>query len=151
MENKTEKIFTDLKDEVFAYVSLKLRLWKLMATERAAECLSSLSYAIVLLLFAFFAFLFLFVALALFLGECLGSMALGFLLVGMLYLLVVMVSLLTKGGICFRLTNVYVRILQINNDKNNDDEENQSDNSASTIIERKVGTPEAVSENGTKD
>ncbi len=86
MENNTEKIFTDLKEEISAYVGLKLRLWKLMAIERTAGVLSSLSHGLILVLFAFFTVLFLFVALGFFLGDLLGSIAWGFLIVSGIYI-----------------------------------------------------------------
>ena len=86
MKNGTDRIFTDLKDELTAYVQLKWHLWKLMAVERAAVYLAALSHAVIVLIFLFFSFLFFFLALGFVLGEWLGSFALGFLLVSVLYL-----------------------------------------------------------------
>ena len=122
MENNADKVFTELKKEVFTYAGLKLRLWKLIAIERAAGLLSALSFGLILSLFAFFTILFLFFALGFFLGDVLGSVALGFLLVGGLYLLLSLLFVWARESIRRCLTNVFVKALQ-NDDEEDDDEE----------------------------
>ena len=81
MENIAEKTFAELKEDISTYVELRLELLKLNTYERVAKTMAVFSYGIVLVLLAFFAILFLFLALGFFLGELLGSMALGFVLV----------------------------------------------------------------------
>ncbi|MFR7810159.1 MAG: hypothetical protein ACLU4N_13330 [Butyricimonas faecihominis] len=78
MENIAEKTFAELKEDISTYVELRLELLKLNTYERVAKTMAVFSYGIVLVLLAFFAILFLFLALGFFLGELLGSMALGF-------------------------------------------------------------------------
>ena len=87
MENIAEKTFAELKEDISTYVELRLELLNLNTYERVAKTMAVFSYGIVLVLLAFFAILFLFLALGFFLGELLGSMALGFVLVVGMYLL----------------------------------------------------------------
>ena len=81
MENIAEKTFAELKEDISTYVELRLELLILFTYERVAKTMAVFSYGIVLVLLAFFAILFLFLALGFFLGELLGCMALGFVLV----------------------------------------------------------------------
>lgn len=148
MENNTEKIFTDLKDEVLAYAGLRLRLWKLMAIERASGILSALSHALILMLLAFFTVLFIFIALGFFLGGLLGSVALGFLVVGGIYLILTLVFVKAKDGIRIQLTNIFVKALQTNDDEDDDNKEDRSTDSTRTTAGRETGTPDAISGNG---
>ena len=117
MEVNTEKIFTNLKNEIIAYFGLKWHLWKLMAIERTAGLLSSLSHLFILILFLFFTFLFLFIALGFFIGEWLGSIALGFLVISLLYLTATLIFVLAKREICKYLINLYVSIFQVEEDE----------------------------------
>ena len=128
MENGAEKIFTELKDAISVYAGLKVRLLKVTAIERAARFLAALSHSLILMLLAFFTILFLFIALGFFLGELLESVALGFLIV---------------GGIRVRLTNVFIRTIQTDDD--DDSKENQSAIASGTVNSGKEGSSESVS------
>lgn len=150
MENNTEKIFTDLKEEVSAYVELKLRLWKLVAIERTAGVLSSLSHGLILVLFAFFTVLFLFVALGFFLGDLFGSIALGFLIIGGIYFILTFAFVVAKERIRMRLANVFVRALQTSNDKD-DNEEDRFTDSTRTTFGGETGDPVPMPGDGRKD
>ena len=108
MENAAEKIFTELKEDISTYARLKLRLLKLMAIERTAIVLAVLSHSLILLLLSFFTVLFLFVALGCYLGELLDSPALGFLIVGGIYLLFTLIVWGMKDGIRIRLMNTVI-------------------------------------------
>ena len=124
MKNSAEKIFTDLKNEFSAYVGLKWHLWKLITIERVADYLSALSHALILLLFLFFSFLFFFLALGFVLGEWLGSIALGFLLVCVLYIGLAYIWVILKKEILFWMLNLFVKILHV---ERNDDEKNREE------------------------
>lgn len=78
MEKEAEKIFCELREDISTYLQLKYKLLKLNATERVAKLIAILSQGIILILLFFFTILFLFLALGFFLGDCLGSTALGF-------------------------------------------------------------------------
>lgn len=151
MENQTEKIWTDLKDKLSTYVELKWHLWRLMAIERAAGLLSSLSHALILILFLFFSFLFLFVALGFFLGEWLGSMALGFLIVSMLYFILAYFFVLSKENICLRMMNVFIKLFQLIIQENHSYEKHQTAASARTVARKENGIDPSMSGIGTTD
>ena len=143
MENAAEKIFTQLKDDLSAFAGLKLRLLKLMAIEKAAKLLSVFSHGILLITLAFFTILFLFTALGFFLGELLDSMALGFLIVGGIYLLLTLGFVWGKQMIRMQLTNILISALQ-DNDDDDDDKEDQSTDAARTIDSGEEGNPAAM-------
>lgn len=146
MEKDLEKIFTELKDDFSDYAGLKLRLLKLMAVEKAAGILSAFSHAVILMLLGFFTILFLFTALGFFLGELLDSDALGFLIVGGIYLLLLLCFIWAKQGIRLKLTNIIIDALQANDDEDDDDkdEENKPTDTAGTVTLGKEGHPAAV-------
>ena len=143
MENAAEKIFTQLKDDLSAFAGLKLRLLKLMAIEKAAKLLSVFSHGILLITLAFFTILFLFTALGFFLGELLDSVALGFLIVGGIYLLLTLGFVWGKQMIRMQLTNILISALQ-DNDDDDDDKEDQSTDAARTIDSGEEGHPAAM-------
>ncbi len=143
MENAAEKIFTQLKDDLSAFAGLKLRLLKLMAIEKAAKLLSVFSHGILLITLAFFTILFLFTALGFFLGELLDSVALGFLIVGGIYLLLTLGFVWGKQMIRMQLTNILISALQ-DNDDDDDDKEDQSTDAARTIDSGEEGNPAAM-------
>ena len=143
MENAAEKIFTELKEDISTYARLKLRLLKLMAIERTAIVLAVLSHSLILLLLSFFTVLF--VALGYYLGELLDSPALGFLIVGGIYLLFTLIVWGMKDGIRIRLMNTVIEALQANDDE---DDKDQSQNSSRPGYPGEEGEPTAVSGNG---
>ena len=69
------------------------------------------------MLFAFFTVLFLFVALGFFLGNLLNNVALGFLVVGGLYLLLTMCSILARYKIRLVFINLIIRSFQMYDDE----------------------------------
>ena len=142
MENTAGKIFTELKEDISTYARLKLRLLKLMAIERTAIVLAVLSHSLILLLLSFFTVLFLFVALGCYLGELLDSPALGFLIVGGIYLLFTLIVWGMKDGIRIRLMNT---VIEANDDE---DDKDQSQNSSRPGYPGEEGDPTAVSGNG---
>lgn len=151
MENDAEKIFTELKDDISVYAGLKIRLLKLMAIERAAYIIAALSHSLILLLLAFFTVLFLFIALGFYLGELLGNVALGFLIISGIYFLFCLWFITAKKGIRVRLTNIVIDALQTNDDDDDDSEENQSAVTVGTVNSAEENYPEAVPGVGNKD
>lgn len=105
MEKDTERIFYELKEDVSAYVRLKYKLLKLDATERIARLIAILSHGVILLLLLFFTILFLFLSLGFFLGDWLGSIALGFLAVGGISLLFTLVFYIGKDKVREKIMN----------------------------------------------
>lgn len=119
MEKDSEKFFRELKDDVSAYVELKLELLKLNTYERTGKVIAVLSYGLVLLFLAFFAILFIFLALGFFLGDLLHSFGLGFGIVAVLYILLLSIIIQTKEKISTRVLNEVIAALTMNDDKNN--------------------------------
>ena len=117
MEKDSGKIFHELKDDVSAYVELKLELLKLSTYERSGQLIAILSYGLILLFLAFFAILFIFLALGFFMGDIFGSMGTGFAFVAVLYLLLIGLIIMNKGRICNTVLNVVIAALNGNDEK----------------------------------
>lgn len=150
MENAGEEIFSRLREHVSMYAGLRIRLVKLIAIERTTRFVSVLSHGIILMLFAFTAILFLFIALGIYLGEILGSMALGFLIVGGIYLLITLCFVWAREGIRTRLMNVMIAAIQQPND-DDDDTKDQPQNTAGTASSGEEGNPAAMPGVGDED
>lgn len=118
MEKDSGKIFRELKEDVSAYVELKLELLKLNAYERTGKLISILSYDMIILFLVFFAILFIFLALGLFLGDLFGSLGAGFGVVALLYLLLIGIITANKERIGMKITNIIIAALVANDDKN---------------------------------
>lgn len=118
MEKDSGKIFHELKEDVSAYVELKLELLKLSTYERTGKIISILSYDLILLFLAFFAILFLFLALGLFLGDLFGSQGIGFGIVSILYILLIAIIVANKEKISLKITNIIIAALTANDEKN---------------------------------
>ena len=121
MENIAEKTFAELKQDISTYVELRLELLKLSTYERVAKTMAVFSYGIVLILLAFFTMLFLFLALGFFLGELLGSMALGFVLVVGMYLLLFGIIIFFKKKIMSKVMNEIIIAMMSKDEKNNEE------------------------------
>ena len=74
-----------------------------------------------LVLLAFFAILFLFLALGFFLGELLGSMALGFVLVVGMYLLLFGITMFFKRKITSKVMNEIITAMMSKDEKDNEE------------------------------
>lgn len=151
MENDAEKIFTDLKEDISIFAGLKFRLLKLMAIEKAAGVLSVFSHSLILLLFAFFTILFLFIALGFYLGDLLGSIAWGFLIIGGIYLILTVVFTWARGGIRMQFMNIFINAMQTNNEENDNNGEDQTAVSTRTTVTGKAGNPATMPGVGKQD
>lgn len=127
MEKDAENVFGKLKDDLTAYVKLKLELLKLCTYERIGELTSVLSYGVVLLFLAFFSFLFIFIAVGFLLGELLDSNAAGFGIVAALYLVGLGIVFLVRKKIKEKILNVVVAALMAHDEKKDDSENGQQD------------------------
>ena len=117
MENDAEQILKKVRDDITVFIDLKIRILRLTVVEKIARVLAFLSYGLVILLFAFFTVLFLFVGLGFFLGNLLNNVALGFLVVGGLYLLLTMCSILARYKIRLVFINLIIRSFQMHDDE----------------------------------
>lgn len=123
MEKDSGTVFRELKEDVSAYVELKLELLKLSTYERTGKVIAVLSYGLILLFLAFFAILFIFLALGFFLGDWLGSSGFGFGIVAVLYLLLIGIIIMNRDRISTKVLNKVlnevIAAMTANDDKNN--------------------------------
>lgn len=118
MEKDSGKIFHELKDDIWAYVELKLELLKLSTYERTGKVIALLSYGLILLFSAFFAIVFIFLALGFLLGDLLGSFGAGFGIVAVLYILFVGIIIMNRDRISTKVLNEVIDAMTANDDKN---------------------------------
>lgn len=119
MEKDSGTVFRELKEDVSAYVELKLELLKLSTYERTGKVIAVLSYGLILLFLAFFAILFIFLALGFFLGDWLGSSGFGFGIVAVLFLLLIGIIIMNRDRISTKVLNEVIAAMTANDDKNN--------------------------------
>ena len=133
--NDSEKVFQNLKQDVSAYMELKLELLKLNTYERTGKVIGLLSYGLILLFLAFFAVLFIFLALGFFLGEILDFPGSGFAIVALLYVAMFWIFSKTEAKIRKKILNLVIAALAANDDKQNtkDDEPSTTDAAGKTV------------------
>ncbi|MDH6342743.1 cytochrome c biogenesis protein CcdA [Parabacteroides sp. PFB2-12] len=127
MDKDLGQVFTELKDDLTAFVELKVEFLKLTAYERAGKWISSLSYVLALVVLGIFAAFFIFLALGFQIGEWLNSTSAGIAIVGGIYLLVIGILIMNKKWFTGKLTNSIIAAL--------DDEENEPAQTSETIYE----------------
>ena len=132
--NDSEKVFQNLKQDVSAYMELKLELLKLNTYERTGKVISLLSYGLILMFLAFFAILFIFLALGFFLGEILDVPGSGFAVVALLYLAIIWIITKNEAKIRTKILNLVIAALAANDDKQNtkNDEPSATDTAGET-------------------
>ena len=133
--NDSEKVFQNLKQDVSAYMELKLELLKLNTYERTGKVIGLLSYGLILLFLAFFAVLFIFLALGFFLGEILDVPGSGFAIVALLYVAIIWIITKNEAKIRTKILNLVIAALAANDDKQNtkDDEPSTTDTAGKTV------------------
>lgn len=133
--NDSEKVFQNLKQDVSAYMELKLELLKLNTYERTGKVIGLLSYGLILLFLAFFAVLFIFLALGFFLGEKLDVPGSGFAIVALLYVAIIWIIAKNEAKIRTKILNLVIAALAANDDKQNtkDDEPSTTDAAGKTV------------------
>lgn len=133
--NDSEKVFQNLKQDVSAYMELKLELLKLNTYERTGKVIGLLSYGLILLFLAFFAVLFIFLALGFFLGEILDVPGSGFAIVALLYVAIIWIITKNEVKIRTKILNLVIAALAANDDKQNtkDDEPSTTDAAGKTV------------------
>ena len=118
MNKNFNMLFADIKKDLTAYVTLKLKILKLDIYEKSSVFSSLLLYSLIVLLVVFFAFLFLFLALGFYLGQLFNSFGTGMVLVAVLYIITLAMLLWQRKKIQNWLINLFVK--QITQDE--DDE-----------------------------
>ncbi|MCL2650936.1 MAG: phage holin family protein [Candidatus Azobacteroides sp.] len=119
MDKSFSDLFSDIKKDLTAYITLKLKILKLDVYEKSSVFSSVLLYGLILSLVVFFAFLFLFLALGIYTGELLNNYATGMLLIAVLYIIILCVLLWKRKKIQNWLVNLFVEeIAQKDRDEN---------------------------------
>jgi hypothetical protein len=130
MEKDAEQIFRKLKEDLSAYVELKVELLKLTAYERTGKLVSVLSYGLILLFLAFFAILFIFLTLGFFLGDILDNVAGGFAIVALLYMILFAIIIFNKNKISEVIVNEIISVLTAIEDKKKESDNEQTTDTA---------------------
>lgn len=110
-DKKVSTLFEEMKDDVSDYVSNRLRLFKLQTYAKTSKSGASLIYTITAILLVLFAINFVFITLAIYLGEVLESMSLGFAIVSLFSIIVVIIIIMARKSIRSGLTNIIVSFL----------------------------------------
>lgn len=122
MSKNFNNLFSDIKEDLGAYVNLKIKILQITLYEKTSTLFSLILYGLILLLVLFFAILFIFLALGLFLGELIGSASVGIALVAVLYLIVMGILLLSKDKIQMWLTNLFIAEITKNDEEDGAEE-----------------------------
>lgn len=130
MGKDAEQIFRKLKEDLSAYVELKVELLKLTAYERTETNFPVLSYGLILLFLAFFAILFIFLALGFFLGDILDNVAGGFAIVALLYMILFAIIIFNKNKISEAIVNEIISVLTAIEDKKKESDNEQTTDTA---------------------
>ena len=130
MGKDAEQIFRKLKEDLSAYVELKVELLKLTAYERTGKLVSVLSYGLILLFLAFFAILFIFLTRGFFLGDILDNVAGGFAIVALLYMILFAIIIFNKNKISEAIVNEIISVLTAIEDKKKESDNEQTTDTA---------------------
>ena len=122
MNKETDQFFTDLKETLSAYVDIKLQLVRLSAYEKSARAVALSALGLMLFFTLLFALLFVFLTLGFFLGEIIGSDALGFSIVALAYLILLGIQMLMRNRIRRWIENLVINELTKDDDVDNGEE-----------------------------
>lgn len=117
MKKNAEAVFSELKDDVSTFAELKLELIKLNAYERISKLIAVLSYGLLLSALVIIAMLFALLAFGFLLSQWLGSMAAGFGIVTILYLIQIALVIGNKNYIRRKVINIIIASLHSNEEK----------------------------------
>ena len=115
-EKKVSTLFEEMKEELADYVSKRLRLFKLQSYSTTSKTGALLLYSIGIILLIVLVLSFIFTTLALYLGELLNSLPIGYAIVSLLTILFVMIIIKSKKSIVNSITNMIASSL-MNDDK----------------------------------
>ena len=134
MKEDSEEVFGRLEKDVSAYIELKLELLKLNTYERVAKTISLLSYGLIIVFLALFMCLCAFIALSFFIGDQLGSTALGFLIVAGMYLILIAIIAAFRIRIREKIMNIIIASLLANDVKKDESSEQQINTNSGTDL-----------------
>lgn len=118
-EKKVTTLFEEMKSDVTSYVTNTLELGKLGAFEKISKGSSIITYFIIVGVIVFMALTMLLLTLALYLGEVLQSMWMGFGIVSAAILLTLVIIVLSKKSLKRSIANGVVNFLMETDDDDN--------------------------------
>jgi len=113
------ELLSALKADIKEWVEIRLKLLQLQVFEKTAVVGSFLIYGIIIINLLFFAFLFAFFALGFLIGKWINSVAGGFAVISLFYLLILVLMLVFHKSIFTGLQNLFLKSL-------NPEQENES-------------------------
>lgn len=116
-EKKISSLYEEIKDDFSKYVTNRLKLFKLESYAKISQAASFLIYIFAIISLVVFVASFILITLALYLGEVLGIISLGFAIVTALLIFLVIVIMLARKSIKRKLRNVIISLLMDDDDK----------------------------------
>jgi len=116
-EKKVSTLFEEMRDDISNYISSSLELGKLEVYEKLSLGSAAISYGLIIAGIALVALFFALVTAALYLGELLQSLWVGFGIVAAFAVLVLLIMLLLKKYFNKKVTNGVIRFLMTQDDK----------------------------------
>lgn len=106
--NSLGTLFSEIKSDLTTFLTLKMKMFQLDMYEKSGRAFSLILFGLIVSLVVFFAVLFLFLALAFFLGDLLGSLALGLGIVAIVYVLFIVLLIVNRNQIQLKLLNLFL-------------------------------------------
>lgn len=120
-EKKVSTLLEEMKNDISNFVSSSLELGKLEMYEKVSLGSATIIYGLVVAGIALSAFFFTLVTAALYLGELLGSLWMGFGIVALFSILIMLIIILLKKYFKNNITNGVIRFLMSQDDNDKDD------------------------------
>lgn len=122
----SEKVFQNLKEDISAYINLKLELLKLNTYEKSGKIIGLLSYGLILFFLVVFVILFIFLSLGFFLGDLFDNAAIGFGIISLAYLILIGITIKKAKWIQTKVLNIVIETLITNEEQQNKKENDLS-------------------------
>ena len=116
-EKRVSEIFEEMRDDLTGYISDRFKLLKLQTYVKTSKTVGLLTFGLIIIFLILLAFVMIFATLAIYLGELLDSMSLGFAIVSLLSILIVVIVIMSRKSIRSIFTNIIVSTLMNDDDK----------------------------------
>lgn len=119
-EKKVGTLFEEMKDDLSGYISNRLKLLKLQTYIKTSKVVGLLTYGLIIILLMLLALIMVFTTLAIYLGELLESLSLGYAIVSLFAILVVVIVIFARKSIRSKFTNIMVSSMMSDDDDDDD-------------------------------
>ena len=106
-----------MKDDLSIYISNRFQLLKLQTYVKTSKTSALVLYGVILIFSIFLSLCMIFTTLAIYIGELLESMSLGFAIVSAFTIIIVLIAILSRNSVKNKLTNIIVSLLMDDDDK----------------------------------